>query len=81
MYDARDLFRLAQSSHRDLPLDLIDDFSGMDSTISVAMKPGVTVFTVTASPSSVSFPERSSMKATSLASVLVSPNRPDFEAA
>src|ERR1017187_5122821 len=72
MHDARDLFGAAQSPHRDLPLDLVDDFLRYGLDHLGRDEAGVTVFTVTASPSSVSFPARSSMKATSLARVLVS---------
>jgi hypothetical protein len=49
--------------------------------MSVIVKPGVTVFTVRPMPSSSSLPERSSMKAASRASVLVSPNSPDLDEA
>ncbi len=56
-------------------------FSGMCSSISVAMNPGATVLTVMPTPSSVSLPARLSWWAASSASVLVSPNSPDFEAA
>jgi hypothetical protein len=56
-------------------------FSGMCSSISVAMNPGATVLTVTPIPSSSSLPARLSWNAASSASVLVNPNSPDFEAA
>ena len=49
--------------------------------MSVSMKPGATVLTVTPTPSSSSLSARSSMNAASLASVFVRPNRPDFDAA
>jgi hypothetical protein len=53
----------------------------MCSSISVAMNPGATAFTVTPIESSSSFSDLASWKHASRASVLVSPNRPDFEAA
>ena len=56
-------------------------FSGIVSSISVAMNPGATVFTVTPFESSPSFPAFASWKHASRAIVLVSPNRPDFDAA
>ena len=57
-------------------------FSGIVSSISVAMNPGATVFTVTPDRVVVdSFPALASWKHASRAIVLVSPNRPDFDAA
>jgi hypothetical protein len=55
--------------------------SGIAATISVATKPGVTVFTVTPMLSSVSLPARASWNVASRARVLVSPNSPDLDAA
>ena len=45
------------------------------------MNPGATAFTVSPIESSLSLPARASWKHASRASVLVSPNSPDFEAA
>src|ERR1700730_2396784 len=56
-------------------------FAGMFSSISVAMNPGATVLTVMPMLSSSSLPDRLSWKAASRASVLVSPNSPDLDAA
>src|SRR5581483_2229150 len=56
-------------------------FSGTCSSISVAMKPGATALTVSPSESSLSFSALASAKHASRASVLVSPNSPDFDAA
>ena len=49
--------------------------------MSVSISPGVTALTVTPMPSSVSLPAVANANAASRASVLVNPNRPDFEAA
>ena len=49
-------------------------------SISVAMKPGATAFTVRPIESSLSLSARASWKQASRASDLVSPNRPDFDA-
>ena len=56
-------------------------FSGIVSTISVAMKPGATQLTVTFGPYGSSLSARFSWKAASRASVFVSPKSPDFDAA
>ena len=55
--------------------------AGMCSSISVAMNPGVTAFTVIPMVSGVSRPDRDRRNAASRASALVSPNSPDLDAA
>jgi len=60
---------------------LSSTFSGTFSSISVATKPGVTVFTVMPTPLSTSLPARARMKAASFARVLVSPSKPALDAA
>ena len=64
-----DLLRLAQPTHRDGPDHRRQRVRGHLATMSVAMNPGVTQFTVMP------------LRAVSLASDLVRPNRPDFDAA
>ena len=56
-------------------------FVGTVAVMSVSIKPGVTALTVSPMPSPESLPALPSAKAASRASVLVKPNRPDFEAA
>ena len=82
MDHARDLVRAAEPADAgSVALILSITFSGTCSSISVAMNPGATVLTVMPIESSSSLPARASWKHASRASVFVSPNRPDFDAA
>jgi len=82
VHDARDLVRLAEPAEGIWESSFSITLSGMCSSISVAMKPGVMVLTVRPTPlGSVSFSDRARRKAASRARVLVNPNRPDFDAA
>jgi hypothetical protein len=56
-------------------------FAGTAAVISVSISPGVTALTASPMPSSESLSALASANAASQASVLVNPNRPDFEAA